>query len=403
MPSWPRRSGGTSRSIRRRWTRWPTVQTLSVLAERFIAELRDHSFGVFSGVPCSYLTPFMNALTAADGVAYVGAANEGDAVAIAAGTQLGGYPGVAMFQNSGLGNAVSPLTSLTRPFRLPVLIITTWRGQPDGTPDEVQHEFMGSITPQLLELMNIPWEPFPASEADVPGVVARATVHMQRTGQPYGLILSEGTVPKSPVVPSEVITHGAGTATGQASVPLAADDALRAVQSVTSGDVVIATTGYTGRGLYALDDRPNQLYMVGSMGCAPSLGLGLALVRPDLRIVVLDGDGAALMRLGAYATIGRERPPNLVHVLLDNGIHESTGGQPTVGSHVDFPAVARASGYPVVHSVASPAELAAAVESGGTGLSFVYARTAPRPSGKLPRPSIGPVDVAARLRSWMAS
>jgi phosphonopyruvate decarboxylase len=374
-----------------------------VLAERFIAELRDHSFRVFSGVPCSYLTPFMNAVTAADGVAYVGAANEGDAVAVAAGTQLGGSPGVAMFQNSGLGNAVNPLTSLTRPFRLPVLIITTWRGQPDGKPDEVQHEFMGSITPQLLELMDIPWEPFPASEAEIPEVVDRATAYMQETGQPYALILSEGTVPKSPVVSSQADAHGAGTITGHAGVPLAADNALQAVQSVTSGDVVIATTGYTGRGLYALEDRPNQLYMVGSMGCAPSLGLGLALARPDLRVVVLDGDGAALMRLGAYATIGRELPPNLVHVLLDNGIHESMGGQPTVGSHVDFPAVAQASGYPVVQLVESPAELAAAVQSGGRGLKFVYVRTAPRPPEKLPRPSIGPAEVAARLRSWMPS
>lgn len=374
-----------------------------MLAERFIAELRDHSFRFFSGVPCSYLTPFMNAVTAADGVAYVGAANEGDAVAIAAGTQLGGSPGVAMFQNSGLGNAVNPLTSLTRPFRLPVLIITTWRGQPGGTPDEVQHGFMGSITPQLLELMDIPWEPFPASEADVPEVVGRATAYMQETGQPYALILSEGTVPKSPVTPSEATTVAPGTTSGRAGVPLAVDDALRAVQSVTAGDVVIATTGFTGRGLYALDDRPNQLYMVGSMGCAPSLGLGLALARPDLRVVVLDGDGAALMRLGAYATIGREGPPNLVHILLDNGIHESTGGQRTVGSHVDFPAIAQASGYPEVQSVETPAELTAAVESGGGRLKFVYARTAPRPPEKLPRPSIGPADVATRLRSWMSS
>ncbi len=226
-----------------------------MLAERFVAELRDHSFRVFSGVPCSYLTPFMNAVTAADGVAYVGAANEGEAIAIAAGTQLGGSPGVAMFQNSGLGNAVSPLTSLTRPFRRPVLIITTWRGQPDGTPDEVQHEFMGSITPQLLELMGIPCEPFPASEAEVSEVVGRATAYMQEKGEPVALILSEGTVPKSPVAPSGVVGSRPGTTTGRAGEPFAADDALRAVQSVTSGDVVIATTGYTGRGLYALDDR----------------------------------------------------------------------------------------------------------------------------------------------------
>jgi phosphonopyruvate decarboxylase len=344
----------------------------------------------------------MNVVTATDGVTYIGAANEGDAVAIAAGTQLAGSPGVAMFQNSGLGNAVNPLTSLTYPFELPVLVITTWRGEPGGKPDEVQHEFMGSITPQLLELLDIAWEPFPGSEDDVAAAVGRATDHMGRTGRPYALILSEGTVPKSPLESSAPLDPTGSRVTGSAGRALAPDDALAAVQEVTSGDVVIATTGYTGRALYALDDRPNQLYMVGSMGCAPSFGLGVALTRPDLRVVVLDGDGAALMRLGAYATIGRERPANLVHVLLDNGIHESTGGQPTVGSHVDFPAIAAASGYPEVRKVETPTQLSEAVDAGGDGLSFVYARTTPRPPGKLPRPSIQPPEVAERLRTWIA-
>ena len=383
-------------------TRRPTRPTPSVLAEHFISELHDASFGLWSGVPCSYLTPFMNAVTATDGVSYVGAANEGDAVAIAAGSELAGSPAVAMFQNSGLGNAVNPLTSLTRPFALPVLLITTWRGQPGGSPDEVQHEFMGSITPSLLELLDIGWEPFPHTEADVAPTITRALDHMTRTKRPYALVLSEGTVPKSPLTPTAPRTAPAGRVSGEAGDPMGPDAALKAVQSVTSPDVVIATTGYTGRALYSIDDRPNQLYMVGSMGCAPSVGLGVALARPDLRVVVLDGDGAALMRLGAYATIGRERPPNLVHVLLDNGIHESTGGQPTVGSHVDFPAVASAAGYPDVRLVTSPAGLADAIDAGGTDLSFVYARTTVRPPGKLPRPTIQPPEVAARLRSWLA-
>jgi phosphonopyruvate decarboxylase len=226
---------------------------------------------------------------------------------------------------------------------------------------------------------------------------------MGSTGGPYALILREGTVPKSPVAPFSPPSAMGSQVTGEAAAALAPDEALAAVQAVTSGDVVIATTGYTGRALYALEDRPNQLYMVGSMGCASSLGLGVALARPDLRVVVLDGDGAALMRLGAYATIGREAPPNLVHVLLDNGIHESTGGQPTVGSHVDFPAVAAAAGYPEVRLAGSPDQLADAVRAGGADLSFVYARTSPRPPGKLPRPSIQPPQVADRLRSWMAT
>src|SRR5262249_43067797 len=126
-------------------------------------------------------------------------------------------------------------------------------------------------------------------------------------------------------------------------------EVLRAVQSTARvTDAVIATTGFTGRALYALEDCPNQLYLVGSMGCAGTLGLGLGLAQPRRRVIVLDGDGAALMRLSALATIGYERPANLVHILLDNEIHESTGGQATVSHSVDLAAVARACGYPRV-------------------------------------------------------
>src|SRR3954468_8647651 len=124
-----------------------------IQAEMFVRELRQAGFGLFSGTPCSYLTPLINRVIDSPETEYIGAANEGDAVAIAAGAELGGKPGVVLFQNSGLGNAVSPLTSLTATFRLPVLVITTWRGQPGGPPDEPQHELMGRVTPGLLALM----------------------------------------------------------------------------------------------------------------------------------------------------------------------------------------------------------------------------------------------------------
>ncbi len=372
-----------------------------MLAERFVSELAGHGIRLFSGVPCSYLTPFMNAVMAADGADYVVAANEGDAVATAAGATLAGPPGVAMFQNSGLGNAVNPLTSLTRTFELPVLMVTSWRGQPGGKPDEPQHAFMGAVTPDLLDLLGIRWAGFPDDPAVVPDAVAQAVSHMDRHRQPFAFVLPADIVLTSPLVDAGSAAPGDVVMGGRVGeVPIDPDAALRAVQRATEDDVVIATTGHTGRALYALEDRPNQLYMVGSMGCAPSLGLGLALARPDLRVTVVDGDGAALMRLGAFAAVGRRRPPNLVHVLLDNGIHESTGGQPTPAA--DFPAIAAACGYSRVVSVASAAELADAVAAGGGELSFVYARTAPRAAAALPRPSVSPAEVAARLRSWMA-
>jgi phosphonopyruvate decarboxylase len=137
------------------------------------------------------------------------------------------------------------------------------------------------------------------------------------------------------------------------------------------------------------------------MGCVSSLGLGLALCQPRRRVVVLDGDGAALMRLGALATIGHERPANLIHVLLDNGAHESTGGQATVSPTTDLAAVARACGYPRVIRAGTPDEVAAALTSDEPGPTFVHVRTRSDPGQKLPRPTVTPPQVAERFRTWL--
>jgi phosphonopyruvate decarboxylase len=177
---------------------------------------------------------------------------------------------------------------------------------------------------------------------------------------------------------------------------------LAAVQTAaTERDILIATTGYTGRELFALGDRPNQLYMVGSMGCAISLALGLAIARPGHRVIALDGDGAALMRLGAMTTAGFERPPNLLHILIDNGLHESTGGQATVSPGVDFCAIAAASGYPSVAATADPAALGAMIAKRAAGLAFVHAPILPGVPAVLPRPAMTPAEVALRLRTGL--
>jgi phosphonopyruvate decarboxylase len=143
------------------------------------------------------------------------------------------------------------------------------------------------------------------------------------------------------------------------------------------------------------------LYLVGSMDCASGVGLGLALAQPRRRVIVLDGDGAALMRLGALATIGRRRPPNLVHGLLDNEGHESTGGQATVSHAVDLAAVAQACGYPRVIRAADLDVCARALEEGGTELSFIHVKTRPGENKDLPRPAVTPRQVAERLRRWL--
>ena len=368
----------------------------------FAQRARELGFGLWTGVPCSYLEPFINHVIDAPELRYVGATNEGDAVAIAAGAELGGLRGVAIFQNSGLGNAVSPLTSLTHVFRIPVLVIATLRGEPGGAPDEPQHALMGAVTTRLLDLIEIPWERFPEDERDVGPALERAVRTMDAHSRPFAFVLRKSALAEHPLATRpEPRPVGAIPAGDPFPEPVATRrELLAAVQrAARPDDVLVATTGYTGRELFALGDRENQLYLVGSMGCASSLGLGLALARPDRRVVVLDGDGAALMRLGALATLGYERPPNLLHVLLDNGRHESTGGQSTVSHSVDFAALAAACGYPRASRVIRPRDLAEHVADPRHGLAFVHVRMQPGTPKGLPRPDIAPEDVARRLRA----
>ena len=376
-----------------------------IQAADFVRQAGGLGFSFFAGVPCSYLKPLINYTIDAPDLDYVGATNEGDAVATASGAELAGRRAVVMFQNSGLGNAVSPLTSLNAIFRIPVLVVVTWRGRPGGEPDEPQHELMGQITAELCEAMRLPWAFFPQSEGETGAVLARALEHMGRTGLPFVLIMRAGAVAPHALRTRQARRPLSSEVLGPPSwpgEPPTRTAALRAVQSqMRSTDAVIATTGYTGRALYALDDRPGQLYMVGSMGCAASLGLGLALAEPRRRVIVLDGDGAALMRLGAQATLGYERPANLIHVLLDNEMHESTGGQATVSHSADLAAVAHACGYPRVRRAASAEELARAVAEGGEQLTFVHVKTRPGEAGNLPRPRLKPREIADRFRAWL--
>jgi phosphonopyruvate decarboxylase len=211
---------------------------------------------------------------------------------------------------------------------------------------------------------------------------------------PYGLKQGDSAARRTPCIPQAQWKGVAADAlpTRQA--------ALQRVIAHTPPEstVVLASTGFCGRELYALDDRSNQLYMVGSMGCLTPFALGLALTRPDLHVVALDGDGAALMRMGAFATIGAYGPANLTHVLLDNGAHDSTGGQATVSAQVSFAGVAAACGYAsAVESddLAVLDEVLASPKLEGPRFVRLAIRRG-TPDG-LPRPTITPPDVKTRL------
>ena len=170
------------------------------------------------------------------------------------------------------------------------------------------------------------------------------------------------------------------------------------VDNTGNRDLIIATTGYTGRELYSIADRPNHFYMVGSMGCAVSIGLGLAKIKTKARVIVVDGDGALLMRLGAITSLCHVNPDNLIHNLLDNNEYESTGSQKTVSNIVDLPQIASASGYSNVHTDFSLLDLEKHFSSQEKKLTFIYIPIEPGLENSLPRPTVTPPQVASRFR-----
>jgi len=373
-------------------------------ASQFVEPAKQLGFDFWAGVPCSYLTPFINYTIGDTGLTYVSSANEGDAVAAATGATLGGHRAVAMMQNSGLGNAVSPLTSLNHVFQIPVLLIITLRGEP-GKPDEPQHELMGQVTQQLLETMGIPWAWFPEQEQDAGNVLHDAVTHMDSSGRPYALVMRKGAVASYTLQHTAGFQNKAGriheNATTTVSELPTRQMVLRELVASTdlTNTLLIASTGFAGRELYAIEDRPNHLYMVGSMGCASSLGLGLSMARPDKKVIVIDGDGAALMRMGNFATVGAYAGNNLYHLLLDNRVHESTGGQATVSAAIDFPAIASACGYRNIYSSKNTEKLKNFLESDAP--AFMHIQTEPGVPDELPRPAITPAEVARRLIKHM--
>jgi phosphonopyruvate decarboxylase len=303
------------------------------------------------------------------------------------------------------------LTSLTWTFHLPQLLIVTWRGQP-GIADEPQHALMGPITPALLEAMQIPWELFPEDAADIGAVLDRAIAHMDRSGRPYCLLMQKGSVAPYGLESSKGLgSSPQGTAIvspaahRETEARVSRHDVLREVVARTppGSTAILASTGFCGRELYAIADRPNQIYMVGSMGCVIPWALGLALARADLNVLAVDGDGAALMRLGAMATVGAYGPPNLKHLLLDNGAHDSTGGQATVSPSIAFAGVAAACGYARAIESDDLGEVAAWLEEpwrSGPSFARLWIRTGT--PDHLPRPAISPADVKTRFMRHFA-
>jgi len=380
-------------------------------ASSFVAVLQARGRDFWSGVPCRFLTGLLLRVEERKDVDLVQAANEGDAVAACAGASLAGRKPVAFMQNSGLGNAINPLASLTWTFRIPVLLLVTLRGDPEGE-DEPQHRRMGIATIPQLESLEIPWEFLPREVDRVAEVLDRAEAYMERAARPYALIVRSGTFQADSLVERAQLTklrrvgriHWRPARLDRSVLPLRWEALERIIALTPCAEaVVVGSTGYISRELYASADRANQLYMVGSMGCAASLGLGISRARPDVQVVIVEGDGAALMRLGNFAMVGAQGGTNLCHVVLDNGVHESTGSQPTLSSFVSLAEVAHACGYgSVVHGEHLDL-LDVLTERSAWGARMVHLRIRPGTRAALPRPRVGPEEVRRRFMTHLHS
>lgn len=365
-------------------------------ASAFGRELKKLGYRFFTGVPCSFLQHLID-FTSGE-CTYLPAVNEGEAVAMAAGSYLGGKKAVVLMQNSGLANAVSPLTSLTHPFAIPLLGFVSLRGE-QGITDEPQHELMGQITEALLGHLQIPYSFLSADEGEARLQLAEANRSIDEKKLSYFFLVRKNTFSRSILqqesrVEKEKKEDGLPTRWAVLQTIVGCKD---------QDTVLLAATGKTGRELYEIEDAANHFYMVGSMGCASALGLGLALAKSDKRIVVIDGDGALLMRMGSMANVGSSQPQNLLHILLDNHSYDSTGGQKTVADSICFMDIAAACGYTVIRQASTAAEIVSCFRrwQEKSRLTFLYVRIAAGSKENLGRPQVTPIEVSKRLKGYL--
>jgi phosphonopyruvate decarboxylase len=397
-----------------------------VTGREFAALLERRGFDFFAGVPCSLIEDLIAALESHPRLPYIDAVREDVAVGLAGGAWLAGRRPAVLMQNSGLGTSLNALASFALMYGLPALLLVTWRGF--GGQDAPEHILMGEISPRLLDLLGIPYHVLARDslEADV----AWAREQMDARMSPVALLVPPGLFHSEGASSSEggfaPLRSSEGTAPSEASPrtriapakpalevrslhhaedrPLVARisrmQAIAAAIKQLGDEPAIHANGYPSRESCAIADRPQNFYMIGSMGLASAIGLGVALGRPQRRTIVFDGDGNLLMNLGIIANATALAPPNFIHCVLDNEAYGSTGNQRSASAHVRLDRVARAAGYRTVAAVTEADEVAAALRTmlSSDGPHFLLVKVT-REQAKVPRIPHTPPAIRDRFRA----
>lgn len=366
----------------------------------FIEKLQSEGVDFYTGVPdsllknvCAYITDHL------DDRHNIIAANEGGAVALAAGYHLAtGKVGCVYMQNSGEGNAVNPLASLTdrEVYHIPLLLIIGWRGRP-GVHDEPQHVKQGKVTTGLLNVMGINYDVLSKEEDKAIVQIEKAMRSIRETGDAYALVVEKDTFE------SYALQDGVRN-----EYSMSREEAIQTVAaSIPSDAIIVSTTGMISRELFEYRARVGQgherdFLTVGSMGHASMIALGIALQHPERQVYCFDGDGASIMHMGNMAIVGSKRPENYVHVVFNNGAHDSVGGQPTVGHEIDLVEIAYAMHYEHAVCVWTPEQLKSALDDMLTdGLQLIEVRVKKGNRKDLGRPTTTPVENKEALMKFL--
>lgn len=320
--------------------------------EAFYKCLIQNDIDFFTGVPDSLLKDFC---------AYVAdntpakqniiAANEGNAIALAAGHYLAtGKFGMVYMQNSGLGNAINPLTSLADPevYSIPMLLLIGWRGEP-GTKDEPQHIKMGKVMLGMLDKLSIPYS---ILDQNFEEIIKKAKNYMSNKKSPYAIIVRKEAFDDYQLKTKE-----------ENEYELSREEAIKIILALLNEkDIIVSTTGMASRELFELREANRQghekdFLTVGCMGHSSSIALGIALAIPQRQVYCFDGDGSLIMHMGSLSTIGQLKPKNFRHIVFNNFAHDSVGGQPTAAFNIDIPAIAKANGYADAFSAETKEEI----------------------------------------------